>query len=217
MIVMKIENKLRARVKAGHISKIPTYLRNVTRGPRGTPKQWRAYLKTLTEAFYQRFYFYHPVICPGGKYARQPLVRGSRETYRCPNGSTQVWYRSKTPAAFFKRRYGRGGEYAQGLYAVLKRQKFEVRMVLGYWRGSDALWVEVHNPWTKRWIPLDPAYPHGYGRKFPKPHMKVIAISNSNSKLVNRTNNYKCTGRRCLPPVSYWSRKSWINKRLDMV
>jgi hypothetical protein len=214
---MKIENKLRARVKTGHISKVPSYLRNVTRAPRGTPRQWRAYLKKLTETFYQSFYFYHPVICPGHKYSRRPVTTGTRETYKCPDGSKQTWYRSRTPQTFFKRRYGRGGEYAQGLYALLRHQKFTVRLVLGYWRGADALWVEVLNPWTKRWVPLDPAYPHGYGRKFPKPGMKVIAISNSNSKLVNRTKNYQCTGRRCLLPVSYKSRKSWINKRLGMI
>jgi len=177
------------RVKAArNMKSIPKILKNVTR-----PGSFEARVKRITEAFPKRFWFYHPVKCPGGKLALRPKVNGSKETYTCKNGSKQVFHRWKTPNAFFKHKYGRGGEFAQGLYAVLHKLGYKVRLVLGYWHGANALWVEIWHPSKKKWIALDPAAKHGYGRKFPKPGMRVVAILNSNCKRVNRTSNYKIT------------------------
>lgn len=184
-----LANRLRERVKAGgRLKKIPNALSNVTR-----PGPFNTRVKRITEAFPKRFWFYHPVACPGGKLARRPIRKGSTETYTCPTGSKQIFQRSLKTENFFNRKYGRGGEFAQGLYAVLRKLGYKVRLVLGYWRGSDALWVEIWHPKKKKWISLDPAAKHGYGRKFPKPGMRVIALANSKSKLVNRTKYYKIT------------------------
>lgn len=182
-------DKLCNRVKAArNMKSIPKVLKNVT-----GPGSFETRVKRITEAFPKKFWFYHPVKCPGGKLALRPKVNGSRETYTCQNGTKKVFTRSKTPNSFFKLKYGRGGEFAQGLYAVLHKLKYKVRLVLGYWHGANALWVEIWHPSKKKWIALDPAAKHGYGRKFPKPGMKVIAILNSNCKRVNRTSNYKIT------------------------
>ena len=64
--------------------------------------------------------------------------------------------------------------------------------------GADALWVEAWHPWRRTWIPLDPAHPHGYGRKFPKKRMTVVALENAKGNFVNRTQFYKCTNKHCL-------------------
>lgn len=182
-----LANRLRARVKAGEKLKcIPHILQNVTK-----PGPFKARIKRITEAFPQRFRFYHPVQCPGGKFVHRPKMVGSKEVYTCQNGSKQVFQRWKYPNSFFKYRFGRGGEFAQGLYAVLRKLGYKARLLLGYWRGADALWVEVWHPKKKRWIALDPAAKHGYGRKFPKPGMRVISLLNSKSKLVNRTKDYQ--------------------------
>jgi len=187
--------RLRKRVRAAeNLQCIPRVLSNVTR-----PAPFKKRVKRITEAFPKRFWFYHPVKCPGGKLAHRPKRVGQKEIYTCPDGSKKVFYRWSRSETFFRVKYGRGGEFAQGLYAVLKKLGYKVRLVLGYWRGANALWVEI---WNGKWIPLDPAAKHGYGRKFPKPGMKVIALSNSKSKLVNRTKNYKCTSG-CLPSGGY--------------
>ena len=184
-----LANRLRARVKAGaKLKGLPRILSNVTK-----PGPFKTRVKRITEAFPQRFRFYHPVQCPGGKFVHRPKIVGSREIYTCQNGSLQTFQRWKYPNSFFKYRFGRGGEFAQGLYAVLRKLGYKVRLVLGYWHGANALWVEIWHPQKKKWISLDPADKHGYGRKFPKPGMKVIALSNSKSKIVNRTKFYKIT------------------------
>ena len=64
-------------------------------------------------------------------------------------------------------------------------------MVLGYWGGANALWVEAWNPWTKRWVALDPSYKHGYGHKFARKHMLgVIALEDTYGNIVERQNVY---------------------------
>lgn len=171
--------RLKARASM-RLRRIPKVLANVVR-----PGPFKVRVKRITEAFPQRFWFYHPVRCPGGGVVRRPKVVGRTEIYTCPGGSVQTFRRSE----LFKRRYGRGGEFAQGLYAVLFKLGYNVRLVLGYWRGADAVWVEIHH--KGRWIPLDPTAKHGYGHKFPKPGMKVVALSNKG--LVNRTKFYKVT------------------------
>ena len=175
--------RLKARARSARGASIPRVLANVVR-----PRPFKERVKRITEAFPQRFWFYNPVQCPKGV-VRRPRMVGRTEIYTCPNGTTRKFRRSRTPSEFFKRRYGRGGEFAQGLYAVLRKLGYDVRLVLGYWRGANALWVEIRH--AGRWIPLDPAAKHGYGRKFPKPGMKVVAYSNSG--LVNRTKFYKVT------------------------
>ena len=191
--------KLRRRVKAARVNKVPSILRNVARPPPPTPAKWRKAVTRLVEAFPKRFRFYHPVDCGKGRIVSRPVMRGHTEVYTCPNGTKQEFKRFMRPADFFKYRYGRGGEFAQGLMAVLKFLGYRARMVLGFWGGrADVIFVEIWNPWSKRWIPLDPAAPHGYGHKFPKAHMKVWALEKSTSKPVNRSRNYVCK-KGCLP------------------
>jgi hypothetical protein len=180
---------------------MPKVLDNVAR-----PGPFKARVKRITEAFPKRFWFYHPVVCGGGKTRQIPKRVGSREVYTCPDRTTRVFQRWKTPEGFFKHRYGRGGEFAQGLWAVLHKLGYKVRLVLGYWHGANALWVEIWHPTKKRWIALDPAAKHGYGRKFPKPGMKVVALQNSKAELVNRTRTYKrkvCHKAGCLTHGGY--------------
>lgn len=194
--------KLRQRVKAGRVNKVPSVLRNVARPPPHTPAKWRNSVSKLVEAFPRRFWFYHPVRCGGARIASRPVMRGRTEVYTCPNGTKQEFKRFMNPKDFFKYRYGRGGEFAQGLMAVLKFLGYRARMVLGFWGGrADVIFVEVWNPWSKKWVPLDPAAPHGYGHKFPKAHMKVWALEKANNKPVNRTKNYVCK-KGCLPKFS---------------
>lgn len=183
---------LRSRVGAGSIplARIPKFLKNVVKKPK-TVTEWRRVLKSVTEAFYNRFWFYHPVKCAEGVVARKPVMRGSTEVYTCPSGTTQSFKRFAKTTNFFKYRYGRGGEFAQGLYAILRHIDVRCRMVLGYWGGANALWVEAWNPWTKRWVALDPAYKHGYGHKFPRKHMLgVIALEGVSGNIVDRKNVY---------------------------
>ena len=182
-----MENKLRARVRNAKVSRVP---RGFT-GPVSTPGQWKRTLKFITEEFYKRYWFYHPVQCAKGVYARVPRMKGSTEVYTCPGGTTQSFKRFRKPNNFFRYKYGRGGEFAQGLFAVLKKLGVRCRLIVGYWRGSDALWVEAFNPWTKKWVFLDPAYKHGYGHKFPKKGMiRVIGLENNKGLVVNRTSAY---------------------------
>ncbi len=189
---LRMTNSLRSRVDAGSIplTRIPAFLKNVVQKPK-TVTQWRRILKNITEAFYKRFWFYHPVKCAPGVVARKPVMVGNTEVYTCPGGTTQSFKRFYKTTNFFKYRYGRGGEFAQGLYAILRHIGVRCRMVLGYWGGANALWVEAWNPWTKRWVALDPAYKHGYGHKFPRKHMLgVIALEDVCGTIVNRKNVY---------------------------
>lgn len=199
---MNLVSKLRDRVKTGHVAVMPSVLKNFARNaPPTTPTQWRNFVRKLTEAFYKRFWFYHPVKCGGApwQFVSRPKVRGRTEIYTCPNGTRREFKRFTNPANFFKWRYGRGGEFAQGLYSVLKFLGFRSRLCLGFWGGrADALWVEVWHPWTRSWVTVNPTVPHGYGWKFPKAHMKVWAIESANSPVVNRTKNYVCK-KGCLP------------------
>ncbi len=183
---------LRLRVGEGskRLAKVPEFLKNVVKRPK-TVAEWRGVLKNITEAFYNRFWFYHPVKCAPGVLARKPVMRGNTEVYTCPGGTTQSFKRFSKTNNFFKYRYGRGGEFAQGLYAILRHIGVRCRMALGYWGGANALWVEAWNPWTKRWVALDPAFKHGYGHKFPRKHMLgVIALEDANGNIVNRKNVY---------------------------
>ena len=182
--------KLQRRVKEGHINKIPRILTNVVKKPKSL-SEWRRVLKRITEAFYKRFWFYHPVKCAPGVFARRPRMIGTKEVYTCPGGTTQQFRRFMRPRNFFKYRYGRGGEIAQGLFAVLKHMGIRCRLVIGYWQGADALWVEAWNPYTKRWVSLDPAQKHGYGHKFTRYFITgVKALETETSKPVNRTRYY---------------------------
>ena len=196
-----MEAKLRRRVMGARINGIPSALVNVARPPAATPAKWRNSVTKLVEAFPKRFWFYHPVKCGGARtqIASRPVRKGTKETYTCPNGTKREFRRFYNPKDFFKYRYGRGGEFAQGLAAVLKFLGYRARMVLGYWGGrADVIFVEIWNPWSKRWIPLDPAAPHGYNHKFPKARMKVLAMEKPNNAPVNRSNNYACK-KGCLP------------------
>ena len=188
-----MEDKLRKRVEGGQkrLVRVPYFLKNVVKKPKSL-KEWRIVLKNITEAFYQRFWFYNPVKCAPGVFVEKPTMRGSTEIYKCPGGTTQSFRRFAKTSNFFKYRYGRGGEFAQGLYAILRYIGIRNRIVLGYWKGADALWIEAWNPWTKKWVALDPAYKHGYGHKFPKKHMHgVIALENKNGTVVDRKKIYK--------------------------
>jgi hypothetical protein len=189
---LRMTNSLRRRVRAGsvHLNRVPNSLNNVVKTPK-TVTEWRRILEDITEAFYKRFWFYHPVKCAPGVLARRPTMKGSTEIYRCPSGTTQSFRRFNKTSNFFKFRYGRGGEFAQGLYAILRHIGVRCRMVLGYWGGANALWVEAWNPWTKRWVALDPSYKHGYGHKFMRKGMiGVIALEDANGTVVNRKSVY---------------------------
>jgi len=182
-----MDRKVRLRSSYTNLNRIPPRLKNVAVAPKSRAN-WKPRLKALTEAFYKRYWFYHPVKCGPGVFARRPTVSRSThvETYKCPGGTTQKFRRFRTSKEFFKYKYGRGGEFAQGLHAVLKKLGVRSRVILGWWPGSDALWVEAWNPWTKRWTSLDPCYKHGYGHKFPKKMTGVVASNGT-----NRSNYYR--------------------------
>lgn len=195
-----METALRRRVKAGHIQRIPGVLANVSRGPHKTPTQWRAFIKRMLLAFKTRFWFYHPVKCGANSYVSRSRTRGTLETYTCPNGTRKEFRRFLSPKDFFKWRYGRGAEFAQGLMSVLRHLGFRVRLVLGKWGpDGDALWCEVWHPWNRTWIPIDPTQWKGYGFKFPKKGMKVLALETPNGRVVDRTAFYTCQSG-CLGP-----------------
>jgi hypothetical protein len=187
---MKITlEKLKRLVQHGHIRRVPSVLKNVAKVPK-SQKEWKQTLKAITEAFYKRFWFYNPLKCSNGSTVRRPVMNGHTEVYTCPNGKVS-FKRFIKPVNFFKHRYGRGGEFAQGLFAVLKFLGVRCRLVIGYWQGANALWVEACNPYTKRWVSLDPAYVHGYGHKFPRRNMtRVLALENVHSQVVNRSKYY---------------------------
>jgi hypothetical protein len=188
-----MSESLQRRVAAGSVplTKVPQVLKNVVKKPKNQV-EWKRVLKNITEAFYQRFWFYNPVKCAPGVFSRKPTMKGSTEIYKCPGGTTQSFRRFSKTTNFFKFRYGRGGEFAQGLYAILRHIGVRCRMVLGYWGGANALWVEAWNPWTSRWISLDPAFKHGYGHKFGRKHMVgVIALEGEGGPIINRSSIYK--------------------------
>jgi len=175
-----MEKKVKIRSSFINLNRIPPRLKNVAIKPI-SQKSWKPRLKALTEAFYKRYWFYHPVKCGPSVFAHRPTVSKNHvETYKCPGGTIQKFKRFRTSKEFFKYKYGRGGEFAQGLHAVLTKLGVHSRVVLGYWPGSDALWVEAWNPWTKRWTTLDPCFKHGYGHKFPKRMTGVIASNGTN-------------------------------------
>lgn len=192
---MTLRDTLRARVAHATARRVPSL---VPAPPPATPARWESWIRKLVENFYKRFWFYHPVKCAQGVFARRPVRTGSLETYTCPGGTTQKFRRFISMNNFFKYGYGRGGEFAQGLLTILKRKGVRSRLLLGYWHGADALWVEAWHPWKRTWIPLDPAFPHGYGRKFPKKRMTVVALEKPNGPFTNRTKFYECRHRGCL-------------------
>lgn len=192
---MTLRDTLRTRVARATAKAVPTIIPNA---PLTSSVRWESWVKKLVENFYKRFWFYHPVMCAPGVFARQPVRRGQVETYTCPGGTKQQFKRFLSMNNFFKYGYGRGGEFAQGLLTILKRKGIRSRLVIGYWHGANALWVEAWHPWKRTWIPLDPAHPRGYGRKFPKKKMTVVALEKANGDFVNRTAFYKCTGSHCI-------------------
>jgi len=177
-----MEYKIKMRSSQLKLNRIPLRLKDVAIAP--TSKiNWKPRLKALVEAFYKRYYFYNPVKCSEGVYISRPTAKGRIETYTCPGGTKHQFRRFRTAKEFFKYKYGRGGEFAQGLHAILKKLGVYSRVILGYWRGADALWVEAWNPWTKRWISLDPCFKHGYGHKFGPKKMKGVIASNGTNRL----------------------------------
>ena len=193
---MTIRDVLRTRLAHATARVVPTIIPNA---PLTSSARWESWVKKLVENFYKRFWFYHPVKCAQGVFARRPVRRGQVETYTCPGGTKQQFKRFLSMNNFFKYGYGRGGEFAQGFLTILRRKGVRSRLVVGYWQGANALWVEAWHPWKRTWIPLDPAHPHGYGRKFPKNKMTVIALEKPNGAFINRTAFYKCRGRWCIP------------------
>ena len=153
--------RVRRRLATAQISKPPKALARVmaTRG------SWERRVRKVTEAFPKKFKFFHPVHCANGAVVRRGVwnPRARTETYTCPDGSKKVYVRSRTPGEFFRRKYGRCSEFAQGLHAVLKYMGVRSRMVLAYKPGFDHVWVEAWNPRTKKWKRLDPSMKHGYG------------------------------------------------------
>jgi hypothetical protein len=192
---MTLRDVLRRRVAHATARRVPTIIPNA---PLATQARWESWIKRLVEKFYEKFWFYHPVKCSQTAVARRPVRTGSLETYTCPGGVKRQFKRFLSMNNFFKYGYGRGGEFAQGLLTILRRKGVRARLLLGYWHGADALWVEAWHPWKRSWIPLDPAHPRGYGRKFPKKRMTVLALEKANGNIINRTQFYKCTHKGCL-------------------
>jgi hypothetical protein len=160
--MVKFVDRVKRRAAAAHISRPPKVLADVmaTRG------SWERRVRKVTEAFPKRFKFFHPVQCSNGAIVRRGKwnPRKRTETYKCPNGTKKVFIRSKTPSEFFRRKYGRCSEFAQGLHSVLKFMGVRSRMVLAYKPGFDHVWVEAWNPRLKKWIRLDPTMKKGaYG------------------------------------------------------
>jgi hypothetical protein len=159
---MKLIDRVKKRARVATISRPPAVLKNVM----AAKGSWTKRVRTVTEAFPKRFKFFHPVRCPGGALVRRAKwnPRKRTETYKCPGGTKKVFVRSKTPQEFFRRKYGRCSEFAQGLHAVLKYMGIRSRMVLAYKPGFDHVWVEAFNPKTKKWVRLDPTMKKGsYG------------------------------------------------------
>ena len=159
---MAYVERVKRRAAAAVISRPPKALARVM----ATKGSWEHRVRTVTEAFPKKFTFFHPVKCPGGALVKRGKwnPRKRTETYTCPNGSRKVFVRSKTPGEFFRRKYGRCSEFAQGLHAVLKYMGVRSRMVLAYKPGFDHVWVEAWNPRTKKWVRLDPTIKKGsYG------------------------------------------------------
>jgi hypothetical protein len=159
---MAYVERVKRRAAAAVVSRPPKALARVM----GTKGSWEHRVRTVTEAFPRKFKFFHPVKCPEGALVKRGKwdPRKRTETYTCPNGSRKVFVRSKTPGEFFRRKYGRCSEFAQGLHAVLKYMGVRSRMVLAYKPGFDHVWVEAWNPHTKKWIRLDPTMKKGsYG------------------------------------------------------
>ncbi len=153
---------LKRRVRDASILHPPKVLKNVM----ATKGAWAKRVRGVTEAFPKRFTFFHPVKCPNGALVKRGKWNPKKrtETYQCPNGTKKVFVRSKTPSEFFKRKYGRCSEFAQGLHAVLKFMGVKSRMVLAYKPGFDHVWVEAWNPRLRKWIKLDPTMKKGsYG------------------------------------------------------
>jgi hypothetical protein len=158
----KFVERVKSRAQTARISRPPKVLANVM----ATKGSWSRRVRAVTEAFPKRFIFFHPVKCPCGKYVHRPQwnPRTRIETYTCPDGTVKQFKRFKTPGEFFRYKYGRCSEFAQGLHSVLKYMGIRSRMVLAYKPGFDHVWVEAWNPNTKKWIRLDPTIKKGsYG------------------------------------------------------
>lgn len=158
----KYVESVKRRARDATIARPPKVLKDVM----ATKGSWSKRVRAVTEAFPKRFKFFHPVPCAGGAFVKRPRwnPRKRTETYTCPNGAKKVFVRSKTPAEFFRRKYGRCSEFAQGLHAVLKYMGIRSRMVLAYKPGFDHVWVEAWNPRTHKWVRLDPTIKKGsYG------------------------------------------------------
>jgi hypothetical protein len=153
--------RTKKRERLARISRPPKALAAVM-ARRGT---WTQRVRAVTEAFPRRFKFFHPVKCPDGTVVRRPRWNGRTrtETYTCPGGHVKKFKRFRTPGEFFRYKYGRCSEFAQGLLAVLRYMGVRSRLVLAYKPGFDHVWVEAWNPGAKKWVRLDPTIRKGYG------------------------------------------------------
>jgi hypothetical protein len=160
----KFVERVEHRARDARISRPPKVLANVM----AAKGSWERRVRTIVEAFPQRFKFFYPVMCGPGVRARQTgwNPRTRVETYKCPDGTIHQYRRFKTPMEFFRGRYGRCSEFAQGLYSVLKFMGIKSRMVLAYKPGFDHVWVEAWNPRTRKWIPLDATMKKGYSYRW---------------------------------------------------
>lgn len=173
----KFIDRVKARARLAHISRPPKVLANVM-AKKGT---WSQRVRAVTEAFPKRFKFFHPVKCDSGACVKRGTwnPRTRIETYKCPDGKIKRFKRFKTPGEFFRYKYGRCSEFAQGLHAVLKYMGIRSRMVLAYKPGFDHVWVEAWNPNTKKWVRLDPTMKKGYGYTWHLgPKVKMFKTSN---------------------------------------
>lgn len=178
--VLEKRLKLRAVCAIRTYNGIPPVLSDFRGRKWNTPRRWKSFVKDLTEAIHERFFWYFPVMCNGKRAWGVPTRERFTEKYRCPNGTIKTFKRFLNVRNFYYYRYGRGGEFASGLYALLWHLGFDVKLVLSHWyrgsRGKHEVHVEVKNPWTRRWIPLDPAHPRGYGHVFPIKNRKEIKV-----------------------------------------
>ena len=158
----KYLTSFKRRLATARISRPPKVLAREM----ATKGSWPHRVRTVTEAFPKKFTFFHPVKCPGGALVKRGTwnPRTRTETYTCPDKTKKKFIRSKTPGEFFRRKYGRCSEFAQGLHAALKYMGIKSRMVLAYKPGFDHVWVEAWNPRAKKWIRVDPTMKKGaYG------------------------------------------------------
>jgi len=109
---MTLRDSLRTRVARASARRVPTLV--PAGGPPATPARWESWIKKLVENFYKKFWFYHPVKCAQGVFARRPVRTGSVETYTCPGSVKKEFKRFFSMNNFFKYGYGRGVSLHRG-------------------------------------------------------------------------------------------------------